>query len=100
MKTVEFSLYSEHGSYVYSCSCCKNEGDIDHSGTYVLASEANERVKELEDKYNELIFAVHTKYQEESRHETALRYIKEKECHGSLLGICNDTTSTALEVKP
>lgn len=33
---------------------------------------------ELE-KYNELILAVETKYPNESRHETALRYIREAE---------------------
>ena len=31
------------------------------------------------DKYNELIMAVETKYPEETRHETALRYIREAE---------------------
>lgn len=32
-----------------------------------------------EDKYYELLYAVGTKYPNESRHETALRYIKEAE---------------------
>ncbi len=32
-----------------------------------------------EDKYYELLYAVETKYPNESRHETALRYIKEAE---------------------
>lgn len=35
----------------------------------------------LLDAYNELIFAVGNKYQNESRHETALRYIRKAEAH-------------------
>ena len=31
------------------------------------------------DKYNELLMAVQTKFPDESRHETALRYIREAE---------------------
>lgn len=33
----------------------------------------------VQEKYNELLFAVANKYPNESRHETALRYIKERE---------------------
>ena len=33
------------------------------------------------DKYRELMMAVESKYQGESRHETALRYIQEREAH-------------------
>lgn len=46
-----------------------------------------ERDKELQDKYHQLIFEVQTKHPDESRHETALRYIREREnapiCTGS-----------------
>ena len=34
---------------------------------------------DIEEKYNELIMAVATKFTNETRHETALRYIKEAE---------------------
>ena len=34
--------------------------------------------KELRDKYEELIMAVSNKFPEETRHQTALRYIKER----------------------
>ena len=37
------------------------------------------RLKDIEDKYNQLIYAVCRKFPNESRHETALRYIKEAE---------------------
>ena len=37
------------------------------------------RIVELEAKYNELIYAVGNKHEGESRHETALRYIREAE---------------------
>lgn len=36
-------------------------------------------VKSLAEEYDELIAAVESKYEGESRHETALRYIKERE---------------------
>ena len=35
------------------------------------------------DKYDELIMAVETKVPDESRHETALRYIRERETHNN-----------------
>lgn len=50
-------------------------GKIKNLTGYVLASEAKERERVLVEKYNELIFAVGYKYPNESRHETALRYI-------------------------
>jgi hypothetical protein len=37
------------------------------------------RDKELREKYEELIYQVETKYPNESRHETAKRYIHERE---------------------
>ena len=56
-----------------------------------------ERIKVLEGKYNELIFAVHNKYPNESRHETALRYIQSYENLKYNIAKCERTT---LEVKP
>lgn len=38
-----------------------------------------ERLEKIEKKYNELLLAVGNKYPDESRHETALRYIKTTE---------------------
>lgn len=40
--------------------------------------------KELEAKYYELLYAVGNKYPGESRHETALRYIKDAEAPESI----------------
>jgi len=37
------------------------------------------RLLDTEKKYNKLIMAVETKYPGETRHETALRYIKDRE---------------------
>lgn len=42
------------------------------------------RVEALEAAYHELIFAVVRKHQNESRHQTALRYIREQEEGGSI----------------
>jgi hypothetical protein len=36
----------------------------------------------IKTKYNELLFAVEGKFDNETRHETALRYIKEAETRG------------------
>lgn len=48
------------------------------------ASAQQSRIRELESKYNELLMAVQTKHPEETRHQTALRYIEQQEaaCHG------------------
>jgi len=37
------------------------------------------RLVEVEKKYNELLFSVGKKYPNESRHDTALRYIRESD---------------------
>ena len=74
------------------------EHHIDHIGSLVIErdmalneiaalceqgkTEATMR-KELAKKYNELIYMVGNKYPTESRHETALRYIKEAEQHSN-----------------
>jgi hypothetical protein len=49
-----------------------------------------QHLKRLREKYNELIFAVVKKYPNETRHETALRYIKQAE---------SDTTENAKQPK-
>lgn len=46
-------------------------------------------IKLLEGKYYELINAVQNKYEGESRHDTALRYIKERENRNSEVGKAN-----------
>lgn len=40
-------------------------------------------VSELREKYNELIYAVASKFPDETRHETALRYIQQAEKNDS-----------------
>lgn len=40
---------------------------------------AFKRLIAIEEKYNELIMAVESKVRSETRHETALRYIKDRE---------------------
>lgn len=51
-----------------------------------------ERHAELERKYNELIMAVGNKYPGETRHQTALRYIQERE--SATEGPCNADTQS------
>lgn len=59
MKTIKRDL-EEDESELPTCSCCDNT-------RYVL------------EKYNELIYAVESKYHGETRHQTALRCIMESE---------------------
>lgn len=44
-----------------------------------LSKQLARQVEALEAKYNELIHAVETKHPDETRHETALRYITQAE---------------------
>lgn len=44
-----------------------------------VATLRNRLAGGVTDKYDELIYAVHSKYPNETRHETALRYIRERE---------------------
>ena len=49
------------------------------------------RIAEVEAQYGELIYAVSTKYPDETRHHTALRYIQQAE---------NREASSACQLKP
>jgi hypothetical protein len=50
------------------------------------------RLEAAETNYNELLFAVENKHEGESRHETALRYIRETEsrCSGPLTALAGE----------
>lgn len=43
-----------------------------------------DRLLKIEEKYNQLIMAVESKYPGETRHETAMRYINDRENGGNL----------------
>jgi hypothetical protein len=51
-----------------------------------LSATNSEAVSELEKRYHELLFAVGKKYEGEDRHETALRYIREREADRQVAG--------------
>jgi len=70
----------ENGQMV--CVCCGGFSSSRvcwHCSNNIANAAHNKLVHEVLNKYNELIHAVATKYPNESRHETALRYIKERE---------------------
>jgi len=46
------------------------------------------QLAEVSERYNELLYAVAQKFPGESRHETALRYIREAERHDGEAGSC------------
>ena len=50
---------------------------------------------DIEEKYNELIMAVAKKFTNETRHETALRYIKEAENFNDNSCVKNDSEQSA-----
>lgn len=52
---------------------------VEHWNARSLPPTDAPRVRELQAKYNELLFAVARKHPGESRHETALRYIRNAE---------------------
>jgi hypothetical protein len=75
--------------------CIENLGDILETYAYryekmedtkdgykALYADALARIEALEKDYHELIYAVATKYEGETRHQTALRYITEREMGG------------------
>lgn len=45
----------------------------------VLCSEGPNEIEQMRTLYNELLFAVVCKFEGETRHETALRYIRDRE---------------------
>jgi len=61
--------------------CEEDEGRIDNYCSVYCRDidELNIEIAQLDAKYNELIFSVANKYPDETRHETALRYIQERE---------------------
>lgn len=52
-----------------------------------------EEIKVLKDKYHELIMAVGNKYEGETRHETAKRYIQEAEKPNDIAKTCAEDNS-------
>ena len=46
-----------------------------------LLDEVGAQIKELKGKYYELLYGVASKFPDETRHQTALRYIKNAELH-------------------
>ena len=59
-------------------------GHNETPGVMSYEAKLRRRIRELESKYNQLLMAVEKKHPEETRHQTALRYIQEREaaCHG------------------
>ena len=84
----EFEAYKEAKSW-FAKKTNRKVDKLDHYDlhiclvAYQYASHVNatelEINKKLRDDYNELLMAVACKFPDESRHETALRYIRERE---------------------
>lgn len=76
-----------------SCGCGKDaivenltEALAIHSAqAHPPAASVMDAMQELADKYHELLWAVARKFPGETRHETALRYIREAECQEAVL---------------
>ncbi len=56
------------------------------------------RLRDVERNYNELIFAVASKFPDESRHATALRYIKEAEVPKYYMPACDPNAYKEINV--
>ena len=59
--------------------CHQHNAILVADGTWYCGDCAEDKIEELSFNYNELIMAVAKKFLNESRHETALRYIRERE---------------------
>jgi hypothetical protein len=55
MREIKFKLLFNGRTYGVTTDDIEIEWDHDHSGTYVLSSEANERIKVLEDALKEIM---------------------------------------------
>ena len=62
--------------------CEKSNCNVPLCKAYRLAVHLAEENMKLKEQYHELLFAVAQKFPNESRHETALRYIRERETIG------------------
>jgi hypothetical protein len=67
----------EDGNSLAVFSTVKRVGDEE----YMSVNETKAEIDEYKKKYEELLYAVMSKFPNESRHETALRYIKQAETH-------------------
>ena len=56
-----------------------------------LLDEVGAQIKELQAKYYELLYGVMSKFPNETRHETALRYIRNAETHDNGPAKCETT---------
>lgn len=75
---------------------CASNGDSD---AMALLFEVS-RLNAVEVLYNELILNVGSKFQYETRHETALRYIKEAEVPKFYMPACDPNAFKAIKVGP
>ena len=53
--------------------------DREHEEKYNSLKKENQALKKISESYNELIAAVESKFPKESKHQTALRYIRDRE---------------------
>lgn len=70
----------EYGQLRRSCPHCEYDRDMQEAHEKIdLLQRQNDELKLIKQRYENLIFAVGNKYPDESRHETALRYIRQAE---------------------
>jgi predicted nuclease with TOPRIM domain len=79
----------EQDNYTLRRSLSSQPDRLTSSGAFQVMMERevsirDQRIKELTDKYNELLYQVATKHPDETRHQTAMRYIRNAEtsCKG------------------
>lgn len=58
-----------------------------------------DRLLKVEEKYDRLIMAVESKFPGETRHETALRYIKDRENSGFTIKMATDKDFSEVTLK-
>jgi hypothetical protein len=78
-KEYVFPLIDETEKQAYKEGLSLRMGYCDDELIARIKEQAQKEMREIKDKYQELILAVENKHQGETRHQTALRYIKNAE---------------------
>lgn len=86
-------LVDDYGSLCASADCSLSGENIMQEMKEAKAkiqkiADSLDQLESLREKYNELLYAVGNKYPNESRHQTALRYIKQAETSSGEGGEC------------
>lgn len=88
MSELKKYIESDDPNYFWGLSSGQHENLLDGAIEHIERLEESNKV--LVENYNELIMQVANKFPDESRHETALRYIRQAENSDNQCAIANE----------